>query len=66
MSGLELSTVTACEGTFCAAGPALRRSKGSPDGFSILGVERSLEHISWDKVEQGRHAHEIVYLHMRG
>ena len=61
MSGLESSTVTACEGTLFAAGPALRRSKGSPDEFSILEAARLVAHSSWDKLEQGNHVLEVVY-----
>jgi len=57
--------MTACAGTFCAAGPALRRAKGSPDEFSILEAVRLLAHSSWNGVEQGHHALEVVYLQRR-
>ena len=46
--------MTACAGTFCAAGPALRRSKPSPDEFSILEEAGLLAGFTWDGVEQLR------------
>ena len=62
MSGLELSTVTACGGTFCAAGPELRRSKGSPDEVSILEAARVLAQVFGIECGKGTTQLEVGYL----
>ena len=57
--------MTTCAGKFCTVGPALpglKRSKPSTDEFSILEAARLLAHGSWDEVEQGHHALEVVSL----